>query len=538
MENDGIIKVADVTLAHLSRGLYRSTATTFKELVSNAFDADATEVRIDTNFPEFDFITCSDNGIGMSKETFMRHFNDKGIGSSTKRKGEQLFTPIQKRPIIGRLGIGMLAIGQLCHSFEIESHYSENGEGKAYHAVIVLEDVSIKTVEELEKDPGFIHGDLEVGTWSLNDIDYEKEKQGLTIITSDVRATFRREMKQSLDKNGKSLIDRIRFSQRKIHEEFFNNTEKTIRNWNAYLETIWELSILCPLPYYEDEDYSCPINFDKIFEQNNEVKIFIEQKQKQLKDYNFRVNFDGIELKRLIVLPSDSDKNINPEVHLIDYDHIVYDRKLRFRGYLFGQISKAIVPLELNGLQIRLKEVGIGGYDRTFLKYQEQIETIRSKWVSGEIFVEEGLEAALTINRDGFNEHEEHYKKLQNEIHKHLKPFFSVISLSAQKNSADKKSLQTLSLQSTIVKLIEEQTNKDFIVEEVSLPEDKETIIVNPSTKKITINIAHKNIKKEKADALYKTILAAFEVSKQMNNELEQKNFFETTLKKILQKLV
>ena len=54
--NRGKIKVADITLAHLSRGLYRSNATVFKELINNAYDADATVVRIDTNYPHFNFI--------------------------------------------------------------------------------------------------------------------------------------------------------------------------------------------------------------------------------------------------------------------------------------------------------------------------------------------------------------------------------------------------------------------------------------------------------------------------------------------------
>ena len=550
MENEGIIKVADVTIAHLSRGLYRSNATTFKELVSNAFDADAKAVRIDTNFPEFDFISCSDNGKGMSKDDFLRHFNEKGIGSSTKRMGEQELTPLYKRPIIGRLGIGMLAIGQLCHSFELVSHYIENGEGKAYHAVIILEDENIRTVAEQEKDPGFIHGDLEVGTWTIEDIEFDEEKKGLTIYTSDVRATFRREMKQSLEKDGKSLIDRIRFSQRKIHDEFFTvsdknkNDRKTIRNWNTYLETIWELSILCPVPYYEDNDsaskkISCPIDFSKIDDAYEEVKAFINQRQERLKSYDFKVIFDGIELKRLISLPSalPSATNVKPEVHLINFDQLIYGRRLQFTGYIFAQVPAAIIPLELNGLQIRLKEVGIGDYDRTFLKYQDQIETIRSKWVSGEIFVDEGLEAALTINRDSFNEHEEHYKKLQKEIHGHLKSIFNEASSSSQKYSNERKIVQTLNMQTTVVRLIKEQTHQNFKIEETSIPENQETIIVNPTDHKITINTAHKNIKKVKADALYKTILAAFEVSRQIEDKQEQKQYFESTLKKIIEKL-
>ncbi|MBL7815452.1 MAG: ATP-binding protein [Saprospiraceae bacterium] len=552
MQNQGKIKVPSVIVAHLIRGLYRSNATTFKELVSNAFDADATEVRIDTNFPEFDFLSCVDNGKGMSKEIFLRHFNEKGIGSSTKRKGDNQFTPIYHRPIIGRLGIGMLAIGQLCHSFEIESHYlDEDGKGQAYHAVIILEDEGIKTVEEQEKDSGFIHGDLEVGTWQMTEIEYEEEKKGLSIITNDVRATFRREMKQSLEKNGKSLIDKIRFNQRKINDEFFsvfeNNGNKSILKWNTYLETIWELSILCPLPYYEDSNTTqnekkivCPIDFSKISQRYENIKKFIEERQQQLKNYMFKVTFDGIDLKRLISLPSSN--NLKPdaqELHLIDFDQEIYGRRLRFTGYIFAQVPLAIIPWELNGIQIRLKEVGIGKYDPSFLKYHEEIATIRSKWISGEIFVDEGLEAALTINRDSFNEHEEHYKKLQKEIHKHIHSILSEANNTAKKLSLEKKVVKTQLIQTNITNLIEEQTNNEFTVEQISIPENDKTVILDATKNKIIINIAHRNIKKETSDALYKTILAAYEVSKQLSaNEEEQKLFFETTLKKIIQKLI
>ena len=45
------IKLSSKTLVHISSGLYRSTANALKELVSNSFDADATVVEINTNFP-------------------------------------------------------------------------------------------------------------------------------------------------------------------------------------------------------------------------------------------------------------------------------------------------------------------------------------------------------------------------------------------------------------------------------------------------------------------------------------------------------
>ena len=47
------IRVHEKALAHLSRGLYRSPASALRKLVSNAWDANATTVAINTNYPNF-----------------------------------------------------------------------------------------------------------------------------------------------------------------------------------------------------------------------------------------------------------------------------------------------------------------------------------------------------------------------------------------------------------------------------------------------------------------------------------------------------
>ena len=77
----GDINVADITIGQLSLGLHRSAATESKELISDAYDANATEVRIDTSYPKFDFILCVDIGKGMSLKQFQRFFSEEGIGS-------------------------------------------------------------------------------------------------------------------------------------------------------------------------------------------------------------------------------------------------------------------------------------------------------------------------------------------------------------------------------------------------------------------------------------------------------------------------
>jgi len=61
------IKVHEKALAHLSRGLYRSPASALRELVSNAWDASATTVRVDTGAPNFTQLSVQDNGKGFTE---------------------------------------------------------------------------------------------------------------------------------------------------------------------------------------------------------------------------------------------------------------------------------------------------------------------------------------------------------------------------------------------------------------------------------------------------------------------------------------
>lgn len=301
-QDNGKITVANTTLAQLSRGLYRSNATVFKELINNAYDADASIVRIDTNCPEFDYISCVDNGKGMSLENFVKHFSEQGIGISTKRKGYVDLTDTYKRPLIGRLGIGMTAIGQLCHSFNIESHYvDDKGQKKAYRAEIILTDDLIPTIEESIRKPDFIGQKIEVGKWCYEVIDYEPHKQGVRLYSADVRGTFRREMKQSFENSLDYKM--IPFSLNQLVNQFYQ--QKSIRACKPYFETIWELSTLCPLPYLENQ--FSPINFSKnSINTVNDLRVihFLKQRNQSLIDYNFELFFDGIKLKRLIQLPT------------------------------------------------------------------------------------------------------------------------------------------------------------------------------------------------------------------------------------------
>ena len=120
------IRVHEKALAHLSRGLYRSPASALRELVSNAWDANATTVTINTNYPNFYQLSVEDDGIGFNKSDF-EQLMQGGIGNSQKRPSDLKL--INDRPVIGRFGIGMLGIAQVCGAFIVTSRPKDGSEG-------------------------------------------------------------------------------------------------------------------------------------------------------------------------------------------------------------------------------------------------------------------------------------------------------------------------------------------------------------------------------------------------------------------------
>jgi len=539
-KKEGTIRVADITIAQLSGGLYRSTATALKELISNAYDADATVVQINTNYPEFDFISCVDDGTGMSLEEFRRFFAEEGIGTCIKRKHRKDITDVYKRPIIGRLGIGMLAIGQLCHSFEIESHYrDEGGEGKAYRGEIVLSDITIPDKEEIIRDTDVETQEIPVGTWEYETIDYDERKQGFRVFSSDVRLTFRHEMKSSI---GTKETERLSFNLSDLHSRFYDKAEKSIRDCKPYLETIWELAVLCPLPYYGKKG-DFPMNLEAFSLQERRSDEFkkamrlIRARQKQFLNENFRVIFDGIELRRHVQLPTRTDTI--PKLYSVEFDGSVFDSPLEFSGYIFAQVPRAIRPLELNGLQIRLRGVGIGGYDSTFLRYYKQIETIRSRWVSGEIFVDKGLEPALNIDRDSFNEHDEHFKKLRSVLHDKLNHVFDDANALARALSEERRDKKEGEIKTDLQTIVAHESEGKFKLLERDLGEESPIVTVHEDTGEIILNTAARPIRRKKPDSIIRAVMLAYHAAtRTTETEEDRERKFYQLVRQILGKLI
>src|SRR5437870_3326776 len=106
-------------------GIYKPFVKAFKELVSNAYDADAELVHI-CLAESLDSIQINDDGTGMTPFEFRNYFIK--LGGSYKRIDGG--TTAKGRPKIGSKGIGFLAVARYCSSMEILSTTKLRHQGK------------------------------------------------------------------------------------------------------------------------------------------------------------------------------------------------------------------------------------------------------------------------------------------------------------------------------------------------------------------------------------------------------------------------
>src|SRR5205809_4361407 len=111
-------------------GIYKPFVKAFKELISNAYDADATTVTI-TVARDFSSIEVQDNGLGLTPVEFYRDFARLGGSTAWLNEGR---SP-GGRPRIGYKGIGFLAVARYCSRMEIESATRRLHEDRAVFRV-------------------------------------------------------------------------------------------------------------------------------------------------------------------------------------------------------------------------------------------------------------------------------------------------------------------------------------------------------------------------------------------------------------------
>ena len=387
------INAAARIIGDISTGIYRSPANALKELISNSFDAGATEVLINTDHPSFSTISCFDNGPGMSSDELQTILGY--IGGSDKRRNQDVGA--YGRPIVGKIGIGILAMSQISKQFVIIS----SQEGDPYRIEVEVD------IEQFETDVASRTnlGTGTIGRYKIYEISEERQEHYTIVATPAGSAMLRRHLR-----SGESARDHFVTSVYEA-DDFYSfvtrvSEQKRRPTLNKYDMFLWELAALCPVPYFDDG----PV---RDWNGWNEIK-------RRLTDFHFKVIVDGYELRKPIVLPTSRD------LVKLSEDFKVYPFSLEedeadgvsLRGYIFHQ-RQQISPPELQGVLLRVRNVGIKRYESDLLDYPRNLGPM-SGGLSGEIYIDRGLEDALNIDRNSFNETHPDFLAVRDKLFEHL----------------------------------------------------------------------------------------------------------------------
>jgi len=509
------ISVSKKILADVSRGIYRTPANAIKELVSNAFDACATWVNITTNSPYFDIFTCEDNGNGMSIEHFKRIL--ERIGSSTKRADKAQFIDCNeiRRPIIGKIGIGLLAVSQICDEFTIIS--KEKGKEEKFEA-------HIKLLQFEEEDDAYNNGEksIDLGECELNSIYASEEEIPISytkIIMHPLREGFQNGLKKEYKEptiRGKEstssatdFVDLLKLLDKGISRNL------RLKSFSNYDLMVWELGLLSPTKY---------ITQDVLQEQNVIFPSydFISEDIKRLNEYKFRLFVDGMEIyKPLLFLKGNGIEKENDDFKIYKlepFNQEIAGERLKFHGYIYSQRVK-IKPEELQGILIRIKDVAIGSYDKSILKYPREEGPIFSM-ISGEIFIEEGLENALNIDRNSFNETHPHYQEIQRYIHLFVrKHVVNDIRTRSSKRQKTKKQNQVNENLAIISEKIRSKWKVNFILETKEEEQTQPYMFDEKENRLVFFNKSKRWSSSEKEKFLQMKSIIAFTLIKQLRDK-------------------
>lgn len=491
------LKTDDRVIARVTDGIYRQPASALRELIVNAYDADATQVIIKTDAPRFGRIEVTDNGRGMSPEVLAHLLFH--IGGSAKRhedgqtlgvtaESDSLHSPGGRR-LIGKIGIGLFSVSQLTRSFQIITKMA--GDDFRTIATLILKQYADDEgkIEEGGKHK-YESGKVNIWREKASDIDSHGTTIVLTNIRPQAKDTLRsreiwdaigreaeiieQDAKQtimpprfhigSVDSTGDLLVqsgrdhsslpwnscDEPEEAFRKLVQAVWDEIGHSSPNpklediFDYYLRMVWQIALAIPLPYVEGHLFDKSLaGWADAFMLSNKPKgqaLQLELEKGQpireqigLSDPvdpagGFDVFFDNLKLFRPIKfekLPTTSHAIKKPLVFLgkcrESFPKVPKELSggpLDFEAYLFW--TPKVAPVEHQGVLIRIHGSSGTLFDSTFMRYQVAEQT-RRRQIICEIFVSEGLDSALNIDRESFNTAHPHSVYITKWLHEALR---------------------------------------------------------------------------------------------------------------------
>lgn len=487
-----VLSTDEKVLARVTDGIYRQPASAIRELISNAYDADAEMVQIETDAPRFENMVIRDDGNGMSIEALTNLIHH--IGGSAKRSSKSEISgitdpqdptrsPLKKRKLIGKIGIGLFSVAQLTREFTIIT--KQRGSDFYLIADVVLNNYSEQQLNEYEKrGQSFETGSVKIKTEPAEQAD----SHGTDIILKNIKRSARDQLKsvgtwlQESTENGSnsdeiSAIDAPKFhigcishdNETMIHKQeclpwlqddppkdkflklyqaMLSRAATTVSpkielDLDNYLNMLWSLSLSIPIDYIDKHPFALTKSdypevhvisnatkgkADTIRLKNNESIKTTLNFQTPTEGCGFSVIIDGVQLfrpLRLTDLPSTQAAVKKPMLFVgaatPDTSKIattVSGGDLSFEAYILW--CPKVIPKEHNGALIRIHNATGVLFDSSFMKYQVAEHVIKGQ-LSIEVFIKEGMDSALNIDRESFNVSHPHYQIVMRWLHNALR---------------------------------------------------------------------------------------------------------------------
>ncbi len=557
------LSTSSLVFKRITDGIYRQPSSALRELISNAYDADATRVVIETDAPRFDKITIRDDGIGLTDKALC--WMIKFVGDSPKRvsDGVELGVVNAKNPnlspggrkLIGKIGIGLFAVSQLTKEFQIITKTSDSdhrtvadvklgihseedlgnikdGPGKkkifktgtvkiwrvpasdtkAHGTEVILRNLLPRVCEELSSR----------GIWALcipEEFSLKNEegeprqppRYHIGCLQKDSYDIIREQARLPWDQKDSPKRKFERMVQALMDEYGTSKTNPSLEEtFDNYLKLLWTLSLEVPVDYIgkhpfdiskEDRIKTFKLGNDKK-SQAKELRFSGKKKLRHImnlsspergKNQKFQVIIDGVELFRPITF-----RNLPTTYHAINYpllfvgktapslkhiDKEIRGGKLAFEGYLFW--NSKIVPKEHIGMLVRINDASGTLFDETFMKYPTSEQT-RLRQITAEIFITEGLDAALNIDRETFNFAHPHYQYVSSWVHNSLRQFATrhkSIGKKIRESKQQKESIQTIDAFEQFVRKRLQEIKADSDIDPVAVDFVKESLDIQQKRK-------------------------------------------------------
>ncbi len=185
------IAVSKDVVKHLSIGLYRNFALAVKELISNSYDAGATEVKIKLDLKNKKII-IRDNGRGMNYDEFKEKYLHIGFYTEPAKSIDEL-----GRMRIGTFGIGFLAPLPYCKLMRVIT--KKRDSNKTFEATINAENFFRKGTWDIKEEK--VH-------YKIYESDLPKEEGETIIVLEDIKPQIAEELSRT-ELRGKSKIDQF-----------------------------------------------------------------------------------------------------------------------------------------------------------------------------------------------------------------------------------------------------------------------------------------------------------------------------------------